>query len=426
MDAKRLPSLVILSAIALTLIGCQPPQEKASLIIDDQNSQFAGKGCYGQSLKGRYLLTWSDGSVSLFKGSRQQVAELEQQYSPNKKQILMIEQDREISLRNLKINSAIRTQSPTISSGVYWQVWGQEDIQAQDLWNQGIKGEGVTVAVIDTGIDLTHPSLSDNISVNGGEIPNNRIDDDGNGLVDDYQGFDFAHKIPTAPAADHGTHVAGIIVAEPRNSPMVGVSHRAKILPLNIMSENGGGSLSAAVFAIQYAKQQGVKVINASWGGALCADTLKNTIKSLADHDILFVSAAGNDGVDIDVYPEFPAGFALPNQITVGASVQSGLMAAFSNYSHNKVHVLAPGHQILSSVPGGWLPASGTSMAAPFVSGLAALLWSKHPEATLAQIKKAITTSINTPKEYTPVVAGGRINAPLALAMLEALLNEKE
>lgn len=424
MDVKRISSLIGIPAILSSLIACQPPKDKANLIIDDQTSQFSGKGCYGQSVKQRYLLTWSDGQVSLFHGPREEVLKYSMSFSPHQKKIVMIEQDREIKLSGLNLKAEPRLAATT-SEGLYWQVWGQEDIQAPVLWNQGIKGDGVTVGVIDTGIDLSHPSLADRIAVNDQEIPNNKIDDDNNGIVDDYKGYDFAYKVPEARAADHGTHVAGIIAAEPKSSPMVGVAHQSKILPMNIMSDNGGGSLSAAVFAIQYAKDRGVKVINASWGGALCADSLKRMINSLNEQNILFVSAAGNDGVDIDVYPEFPAGFALANQVTVGASVQSGLMAAFSNYSYNKVHVLAPGHQILSSVPGGWLPASGTSMAAPFVSGLAALLWSKHPEATLAQIKQAIITSIGTPQVYTPVVSGGRINAPLALTKLEALLNQK-
>jgi subtilisin family serine protease len=101
----------------------------------------------------------------------------------------------------------------------------------------------------------------------------------------------------------------------------------------------------------------------------------------------------------------------------------SGLMAAFSNYSNQRVHVLAPGHQILSSVPGGWQPASGTSMAAPFVSGLAALLWSQHPEATLIQIKSAILNSVLSPQDYTPVMSKGRIDAPKALEYLERIAN---
>lgn len=156
----------------------------------------------------------------------------------------------------------------------------------------------------------------------------------------------------------------------------------------------------------------------------MCAESLKRSIASLRDKNILFIAAAGNDGVDIEIYPEFPAGFALENQITVGANMPSGLMAGFSNYSYRKVHLLAPGHQILSSVLGGWLPASGTSMATPFVSGVAALLWSKYPQATLSQVKRAILSSVKTPHDYTPVMSGGRVNAPLALEKLEAILRE--
>jgi subtilisin family serine protease len=223
-----------------------------------------------------------------------------------------------------------------------------------------------------------------------------------------------------AVASGHGTHVAGIIAAEPKNGLMLGVAPAAKILPLNIMSAKGGGTLSAAVFAVKYAASRGARIINASWGGAVCADTLKQMLESADLQNTLFVAASGNDGVDIDQFPEFPAAFGLANQLTVGASLQSGLMASFSNYGRLGVDILAPGHQILSTIPGGWQLASGTSMAAPFVSGLAALLWSAHPEATMAQIKRAIMASVLAPQAYFPVVAQGRINAPQALRALES------
>lgn len=423
MEVKRLSLASALAILSLQMMmGCQQPTKQEAVIVDDQNSEFVGKTCYGQSLKHQYILTWSDGSVSLFRGSKTQLSHHLAEASLLKKQVVMAEQDRQLSLKPLTHLSSPINPLNEDNKGIFWQVWGQEDVQVQTLWDANIKGDGVSVAVIDTGVDLNHPSLKGRIAVNSLEVPENGLDDDGNGLIDDANGYDFAYKAPRARPADHGTHVAGIIAAEPSSSPMVGMAPGAKILPLNIMDDRGGGSLSAAVFAIQYAKEQGAKVINASWGGAICAETLKKMIASLAEQEVLFVAAAGNDGVDIDIFPEYPAGFGLANQITIGASMPSGLMAAFSNYSPNRVHVLAPGHQILSSVPGGWMPASGTSMAAPFVSGLAALLWSKYPEATLQQIKKAIISSVKTPQNYTPVQSGGRINAPQALQKLEILL----
>jgi subtilisin family serine protease len=420
MDAKPTRSVGFIFLCLLALGACQKEPIKPVEVVDDGNSQFAGKTCYGKALPNQYILSWSDGSHSIFYGTKDQL-ELELNKSPLTRQITMAEQDRE-----LQFESYLMADESVNPKSIFWQVWGQEDVQANVLWEENIKGAGVTVAVVDAGVDRSHPSLIHRIATNESEIPDNGQDDDKNGLVDDYQGFDFAYKEPYAKASNHGTHVAGIIAAEPKGNPMLGIAPGAQILPLNIMGDTGGGSLAAAVFAIKYAQSRGAKVINASWGGAVCAETLKTMIASVAEQGILFVAAAGNDGVDIEVFPEFPAAFDLGNQITVGATMQSGLMAAFSNYGRNRVHVLAPGHQIYSSVPGGWYAASGTSMAAPFVSGMAALLWSAHPEASLTQVKRAILNSVKTPQAYHPVLAQGRINIPQGLQTLRALLQQSE
>ncbi len=424
MDAKHTNAASIVLLLMVLSIGCQKKVEKPPVIVDDSNSKYAGKSCYGNSKPNQYILAWSDGSVSVYSGSREQLEKTITFSNQNQKQVVFVEQDREINLNSLTLNTIPSPVSDPSLSGIFWQVWGQEDAQMNLLWDQKIKGEGVTVAVIDAGVDQIHPSLEDRIAVNNKEIPKNGIDDDHNGIVDDYKGYDFAYKVPNALVSAHGTHVAGIIAAEPKDSPMLGVAPASKILPLNIMGDQGGGSLSAAVFAIKYAESRGAQIINASWGGAVCADILKQVIGEAGEHGVLFVAAAGNDGVDLDIFPEFPAAFSLLNQITVGASLQSGLMASFSNYSRNHVHILAPGHQILSTVPGGWQVASGTSMAAPFVSGFAALLWSAHPEASMDQIKRAITNSVVAPKDYNPVAAQGRINAQQGLTKLEGYLRE--
>lgn len=424
MEAKRIKGLILSSFFLIGIIGCQKKVKKIAPIIDKANSQYSNKNCFGKAIENQWVISWTMGGMSLFKGSKTQLLsylasiENNSEISP----IRMIEQDREVESLDLNLRTDQVTEVQAPNEGIYWQVWGQEDIQANKLWDQNIKGNRVTVAVVDAGIDLKHPALTGRVAVNINEIPDNGIDDDKNGLVDDYKGFDFAYKSPTAQPSQHGTHVAGIIAAEPFKNPMLGVAPEAQLIPLNIMSDRGGGSLSAAVFAIKYAQSRGAKIINASWGGAICADILRQTILDVGEAGVLFISAAGNDGTDIDLYPEFPAAFALPNQLTVGASVQSGLMAAFSNFGRERVDILAPGHQILSTVPGGWQIASGTSMATPFVSGVAALLWSAHPEATLHQVRLAIQESVADKKNYYPVHSKGRLNAPLALQNLEKLL----
>ena len=417
---------VIFSCLLISAISCQKKEEKKTEIQDDTNSSFSGKACYGSSISNQYILKWTDGSYTLFKGSKEALHSLiqEKNQKPEDNKIILAEQDRQFGIdinttmmnrRNIDINDL------TIK-GNFWQVWGQDDVQANELWDKKIKGTDVTVAVIDGGVDRTHPSLINRIYVNANEIPNNGIDDDQNGFIDDDRGFDFALNKATGEVSDHGTHVAGIIAAEPKDSPMLGLAPESKILPLSIFNENTATTLATAANAIRYAEKMGVKIVNASWGGAVCGETLRDAIQSLADKGILFVTAAGNSGADIQMSPEYPAAFDLLNQITVGASVPSGFMASFSNYGYKQVHVLAPGHQILSTVQGGWAIASGTSMSAPFVSGLAALLWSAHPEAKMEQIKKSILQSVKDPQDYNPVLSKGRINAVKALEQLEQIL----
>ena len=426
MDVKRITIFLIYMFSIEFLNSCQKKEEKPVVIVDNSNSEFAGKACYGKALKNQYIVLKENGFSSIFYGTKEQLQEklIENLKEPNK--IIFAEQDRELDLKFLSNNQEFKPFSYFKNKNIYWQVWGQEDTQVNSLWDKKIKGEGIIVAVVDAGVDINHPALINRILINTNEIPNNGIDDDNNGLVDDVAGYDFANQTPYSEAAIHGSHVAGIIAAEPKDSPMLGIAPEAKLLPLNIMGEKGGGTLTSAILAIKYAQSRGAKIINASWGGSVCAESLKQIIISVADQGVLFISAAGNDGVDIQQSPEFPAAFGLPNQITVGATVPSGLMASFSNYSRNLVSILAPGHQILSTVPGGWQIASGTSMAAPFVSGIAALIWSAHPEAKMDQIKTAILGSVKNPQNYNPVQTQGRINAPLALERLELLLEQEK
>jgi subtilisin family serine protease len=196
----------------------------------------------------------------------------------------------------------------------------------------------------------------------------------------------------------------------------------AKVLPLAFLNSSGQGDVSFAIQAIQYAVKRGVKVINASWGGPQCSATLRDLISSLPASGVMFVAAAGNDGVSLDVTPSFPASFAgmgMAAQITVGASTNLDLQAGFSNYSYTSVQLLAPGMAILSTIPGNQTATyDGTSMATPYVSGAAALLWSDRPKATLADIRAAILAGID--KGDFAVQTLGRLNVATSLTYLEA------
>lgn len=429
MDVKqdtRLRSILFTSIILICCIACQKKKEVPD-VVDDNNGKFAGKSCYGKAVQNQFLLKWTDGSYSLFNGDKSSLESLiKTQYQQKEevlKKIVLAEQNRFIDKDSLfnELKPSVTNFSIGPMESNFWQVWGQEDMQVSDLWDKNFKGQNVAVAVIDDGIDINHPSLLNRMAINEKEIPGNNIDDDENGYIDDTIGYDFFSNKSEIIPSKHGTHVAGIVVAEPQNSPMIGVAPESKIIPIDVMGPKGG-TLDDAVKGILYAQMRGAKIINASWGGNFCAEILKEVIEDLAEKNILFINAAGNNGDDIEVWPEFPAAFNLINQITVGASMPSGLMATFSNYGYNQVHILAPGHLILSTIPEGWTISSGTSMATPFVSGLAALLWGAYPEASMMQIKNAIIQSVVDPKDYNPVVGKGRVNAALALEKLEMSL----
>ncbi|WP_157890125.1 S8 family serine peptidase [Paenibacillus sp. DMB5] len=265
------------------------------------------------------------------------------------------------------------------------------DVEAEKAWDITTGKKDIIIGVLDTGIDINHPDLKDNIYINKNEIPGNGIDDDKNGYIDDISGFDFFNKDATVyDKADldlHGTHISGIIAASSNNYGISGISPNVEILPLKFI--NGSyGYTSDALEAIEYAKKVGVKIINASWGGEDYNPALESAIN---DSGILFVGSAGNNGADSSIQPNYPASFNLPNVISVTAVDNKGELAPFSNYGA-KVDIAAPGVSILSTIPDNkYAMLSGTSMAAPYVAGTAALLYSIDDSMTPLEAKAKIT-----------------------------------
>ncbi|RMG50675.1 MAG: tandem-95 repeat protein [Acidobacteria bacterium] len=257
------------------------------------------------------------------------------------------------------------------------ELWGMETIRAFDAWEVTTGSEDVVIAVIDTGVDYTHPDLADNMWRNLGEIPNNGEDDDGNGFVDDYYGWNAeADNGDPMDDNDHGTHVAGTIGAVGNNGlGVVGVNWRVRIMALKFLGADGSGFLSDAIEAIDYAilmKERGVNIvaINASWGSTGFSFSLRQAIDRATSAGILFVAAAGNDGVSTRFYPA-----AYQSALAVAALDRDGEhLADFSNFG-DWVEVAAPGRSILSTIPGNrYARFSGTSMATPHVTGLAGLV----------------------------------------------------
>lgn len=315
--------------------------------------------------------------------------------------------------------------------GMLWSMQGAATSPAQPYgsgalaaWNAGaLCSKKVFVGIVDEGVMATHGDLRPNVWVNPGEGSRaDRRDNDGNGLVDDILGWDFAANnasIFDGPADDHGTHVAGTIAAVANNGAGVfGVCPTAKYITAKFLGANGGTTVDA-VKAINYltqlklAKKINLVATNNSWGGGGYSQALYDAIKAAGKANILFIAAAGNNGFDIDATPSYPASYKLANVIAVAAIDQNGQRAYFSNYGVNSVHIAAPGVDILSTVPtasstAGYAYMSGTSMAAPHVTGAAALYASLNPCATAAQIREALLRLAVRDPQLTGVVQQSR------------------
>jgi thermitase len=292
------------------------------------------------------------------------------------------------------------------------------DINVAPLWNEGVTGDRkLLIAIIDTGIDYTHPDLAANMFVNTKEIAGNGKDDDGNGIIDDVYGADFSGPVAVGNGMDdhnHGTHCAGTIGAVGNDSNgLAGVNWSASIMPSKFLDSTGSGSLEGAINAIKYATKMGAKVMSNSWGGGNYSDALKDAIAEAGASGALFIAAAGNDANDNDATPSYPASYDLPNVIAVAATDNRDGIASFSNYGAKTVHVAAPGVNIYSTVRNnGYDTYSGTSMATPHVSGIAALIWGANPSWTAAEVKKRlIETSTPVATLRKKSISGGRVNA---------------
>ena len=304
------------------------------------------------------------------------------------------------------------------------------DVDAPEAWNTTTGDVGTTVAVIDEGVDTSHPDLRNNLWTNPGEVANNGVDDDSNGYVDDVNGYDFANndasvydRDPISGTGDeHGTHVAGTIAAEGNNSlGVVGVNWRARIMPLKFLGPDGGYT-SDAVEALNYAVAEGAKISNNSWGGGGSSQTLLEAIRRADASGHLFVAAAGNGGADgvgdnNDTTAHYPSSYNSPNILSVAATNNQDALASFSNYGSSSVDLSAPGVNILSTLPGNQYGSySGTSMATPHVTGVAALLKSRNPTADDAQLKTQILEAVDQKNNLQGKMAtGGRLNAQVSL-----------
>lgn len=313
------------------------------------------------------------------------------------------------------------------------------DIDAPEAWRTST-GARITVAVADTGIDANHPELTTQLAGNPGERGGGReangVDDDANGLVDDWRGWDFVEGANEGDATrgrdnvaedldGHGTHVSGTIAALRGNDAgVIGAAPDSAVMPLRVLGADGAGTLADAADAFDYAGDLGLPVVNASLGGPYQSITLRSAIT--AHPETLYVAAAGNGGADgigddLDATPEYPCATPAANVLCVGASDNRDNRARFSNYGRSTVDLFAPGVDIASTYPVGtadcdsYCALSGTSMAAPHAAGVAALVAAAAPTVRGAALKQALMDSTETKPALSASVTGGRLDAPRAI-----------
>ena len=365
------------------------------------------------------------------------------------------------SNRGLRPDNPAIPPTPTTQAGadpLYNKQWGMIDNGVKEAWAKTQGNPEIVVAVLDTGVDYTHEDLLENLWWNKKEIPNNKIDDDNNGYVDDVIGYDFVSNdsLPYDLAVDnpldlltgggnpgHGTHCAGNVAARGNNSIGIsGVAPNVKIMSLRFISEKGSGTTAAAIQAIRYAVDNGAQILSNSWGGEGQDDqseenlALKEAIQYAQEKGVLFVAAAGNGrkgrgyNNDTDSRPIYPASYNFENIITVAALDSSDKLGVFSNFGSKTVHIGAPGVKVFSTTVANnyddtvidkfgfkatW---DGTSMATPHVAGAAALYWSAHPNANYKNVKNAILNSaVKIPSLTGKAVTEGKLN-------VKALMNQ--
>lgn len=299
------------------------------------------------------------------------------------------------------------------------------DIGAVGAWDITTGNTNIVVAVIDTGVNYLHQDLVSQMWLNPGEFPNNGIDDDGDGYVDNVHGINAVTN-GGDPMDDngHGSHCAGTIGAAANNgSPHVGVAWNVRIMALKFLDVSGGGATSDAIECIQFARLNGARILSNSWGGGGFEQALQDAIEATRVAGLLFVAAAGNESTNNDgPGRSYPASYPIDNVVSVAAVDRANNLAGFSNYGSQSVHLGAPGVAIYSSThssASSYATFNGTSMACPHVSGAAVLLWARYPGASYAEIRQRLfvgTVPIASLSGKT--ATGGRLNVLNSLTVV--------
>jgi subtilisin family serine protease len=298
--------------------------------------------------------------------------------------------------------------------GEQWAVAPDTVLDLPGAWALS-QGAGVTVAVIDSGMRLDHTDLAPNAWTNFAEVPGNGVDDDSNGYVDDVHGVDLTSRQPGHDLHDglgHGTHVAGTIAAAANGRGVVGVAYRAKLMTVKVLDDQGGGSTGAVAEGIRYAAASGARIINLSLETTFDDQRVRAAVEAAAAANVLVVCSAGNSGLNVDNSAVFPVAIAASNVVGVAATEpdEGTSLGSFSNYGRLTVPVGAPGVSVIStSKSGDYESKSGTSMAAPHVSGVAALMAAAAPHLPAAELRALLLQH------------AVRTSAPVGAGMVDAL-----
>lgn len=294
--------------------------------------------------------------------------------------------------------------------------WNLNAINAPEVWAHGYTGEGIVVAVLDTGVDYNHTDLNANIWVNSGEIAGDGIDNDGNGYVDDVRGWNFdANNNEPMDRDGHGTHVAGTIAGEKNSFGVTGVAYNAEIMAVKVLGDDGSGTYTAIADGIRYAVDNGAHIINMSLGGGY-SYSIDAAIQYAQQHGVFVAIASGNESAAVPSYPAQHAS-EYTNVISVGAHDRTNDLADFSNRVGNSqaVQVDAPGVNIYSALPNrSYARFNGTSMATPHVAGLAALALSANPNLSASELRTLIVDGADRQIDGSDSIGG--INAANTVA----------
>ena len=298
-----------------------------------------------------------------------------------------------------------------------WALSEPKAIGAQEAWTQS-QGAGVVVAVLDSGVQLNHPDLAGNLWTNPGEVPGNGRDDDRNGYVDDVYGANiFTDNGNVNDDEGHGTHVAGIVAARAGNGiGGSGLAPKARIMAVKVLDSNRSGNSSLLASGIRYAVDMGAQILNVSINGDGTSGDLNEALRYASEKGATVVASAGNNSRNIDLSPSYPASSNEPSVLSVTATDEGGGIVGFANRGLRSVDLAAPGEMILSTARGsGYENRSGTSMAAPYVSGSLALLAAARPDLSQAALRGALMATAPKRNILSGLLGGGGLDIAAAM-----------